>query len=144
MDSLADLTALVNDLKRLGDKGVNAQLKAVNRQAAELVTSKARANASRHGKQMARAARTIKASSSATQAFVSMGTDSGDTWATAAMFGTKQGLSRSRNGRTYIGYEQFMPAIPGGYTVYPAIAASGAALRDLYAEGVDKILNKEL
>ena len=87
---------------------------------------------------------TVRAASVGGDAAIKSGSETGLSWANAAMFGTKRDAHRQRKSGSYIGYKQFLASRKGGYVVYPAIEDSTTAIVTVYADAVERLVNNRI
>lgn len=144
--NLSEVLGVVKSLRALGADDFQEAFKPINAEVSRIVVDRAQMRAAATGRRnVVKAAETVLAAPAAKAAGVTMGSESGMTWAMAAMFGTYPDRQRtSPKGKTYTGWSQFLMARKGGYVVYPAIDDESDRIAEVYASAVDKYLSKKL
>ena len=120
-------------------------LKEANHKVASMVVNKAQARASSVGTMQSRAASTLKAGRAQARATITGGARV--PFFFGAEFGAYPNFSRTRNGRTFLGFNQFQPwKKPGngntGYFLYPTMRAETRNIIEMYGKELDVIAKK--
>lgn len=143
---LGELTRFIREIRRLGAGDLREPLREASRKAAEIVVARSQVVAAATGrKEIIKAAKdTVRAAQVGGDAAIRSGSETGLSWANAAMFGTKRDAQRHRKSGSYIGYRQFLASRKGGYVVYPAIEDSTAAIVSVYSDAVELLVNNRI
>lgn len=143
---VAGLDAFRRELRRLeseaGPQGL-AMLKEANHKVASMVVTKAQARAASIGPMQSKAASTLRAGRQQARAVVSGGGSRAPFFG-GAEFGSYSNFLRTRNNRSFIGFNQFLPwKKPGngntGYFLFPTMKAETQNIIEMYAKELDKI-----
>ncbi len=142
---VAGLDAFRRELRKLesdaGPEGI-AMLKEANHKVATMVVGKAQARAGSVGPMQAKAASTLRAGRQQARATITGGVRM--PFFFGAEFGSYPNFPRSRGGRTFLGFNQFMPwKKPGngntGYFLYPTMRAETRNIIEMYGDELDRI-----
>lgn len=143
---LDELRRELRKLERDGGTDGIALLKEANYKVAMMVTSKAQARASGVGRQQARAAASLRPGRQQARAVVTGGSASVPFFF-GAEFGSYSNVQRERKGRSFLGFNQFLPyKQPGsgkvGYFLYPTLSAESDNIIEMYGVELDKIMKQ--
>lgn len=142
---VAGLDQFRRELKRIeseGGPGGVALLKEANYRVASMVADKAKGRAAGVGAQQSRAAATLKPGRQQARATISGGT--GIRFFYGAEFGAYPNFPRSRNGRSFLGFNQFLPwKRPGngntGYFLFPTMKAETKNIIEMYGDELEQV-----
>ncbi len=128
------------ELKKLGNKGLTDALKDEHQKVAQDVVDQAQRNATKwHSRALEYAASSYRAARTVNGAVV-RGGSAAIPWAGAAEFGAEHNVTRYRRTGSYVGYNQFMTPLKGGFTIYPAIWDLEEQISRTYISGIDRAL----
>lgn len=138
------LDELRRELRKLDDKGLTAELKQANYDAATLVVEGAQGKASTRMEQAA--ASTLTASRAAARAAVNFG-GSRAPFAMGAEFGAGQNVARTGAVRgSFLGYNQFKAhrgsGANAGYFLWPAVRDKTPQIVETYGDAMERIASK--
>jgi hypothetical protein len=141
----SDLLAVIRQFKQLGAAGLDDAFEDTHLAVARIIEGRAKAIARATGdRAAAEASKSIEAKPSTRAALVKQGSQA-EPWQLGALFGSIHDLDRVRSdGRRVKGWNQFLPAKEGGYSVYPAIDAESDRTTSIYAAAVERIIGKAL
>lgn len=140
------LDQLRRELRKIEQQGGAdgiALLKEANYKVASMVANKAKIRGSSVGRLQGKAAQTLRAGRQQARATVSGGT-AAVPFFYGAEFGSYSGIERQRKGRSFIGFNQFLPwKRPGGgnagYFLFPTLRDETKNIIEAYGEELDKI-----
>lgn len=151
---VAGLSDFRRALKQLGDKELSDDLKAANRQAAQIVVDKARPSMAAEGGIAGRVAATMKAGNVQSRGQLSVGAVAtrrgGKLLPLGVEFGAVRGIDRvvQRRGQPVVmkGWNQF-PAWRGngadaGYHIFPALRQQNERIMQQYGEELERLYAK--
>lgn len=137
------------ELRRLetegGADGI-ALLKEANFKVASMVIGKAQARASSVGRMQAKAAQSLRPGRAQARATISGGGPRMPFFF-GAEFGAYSGFPRQRGGRSFVGFNQFLPwKKPGsgntGYFLFPTMKAESKNIIEMYGDELDGVVKK--
>lgn len=140
---IVGLRELQRDL-RAADAALPRELRKINLEAAQLVTTKAKGAASALGGLAAKSAGAIKAQADQRGAAVRLTATAAIPFVLGAEFGAEHNVPRHRTTGTYKGYNQFKEwrgnGSDAGYFLYPTIRASDEEIVDIYTKRLGELL----
>ncbi|EFC86467.1 hypothetical protein [Parafrankia sp. EUN1f] len=140
---MPDLGSFRRRVRQAGAE-LKGELKAANIEVSEIIVEGAKAKASGQGKQANRAASTLKAGKSASDAYVNFGTKR-KPYALGSEFGSKRDHPRElESGRTMRGWNQFRSwrgnKEGAGYFLWPTIRQEKTKITETYLAAIDRIV----
>jgi hypothetical protein len=143
------LDALRRELRKVerdgGSDGISL-LKEANYKVALMVATRAQGRASSVGRMQARAAASLRPGRQQARAVITGGSASVPFFF-GAEFGSYSNVQRNRKGRSFIGFNQFLPyKQPGsgkvGYFLYPTLKTESRNIIEMYGEELDRIMKQ--
>lgn len=140
---IVGLKELQRDLRTV-DAKAPSELRKINLEAAQLVTTRAKAAATAQGGLAAKSAGALRAAAEQRGAAVRLIATPAIPFALGAEFGAVHNRIRHRRTGTYKGYNQFKAwrgnGSAAGYFLYPTIRASDQAIVDIYVKRLGELL----